>query len=119
MRSLLAMILVAFAAAALAAPKTAPKKQEGRDAALAREAAEALGQTAAYVEWARENCPELRVKPEILAALQWVEQVTPADFKRGQEQAKTILDKWPRERAREQGFCADVVVTYPDLWEGD
>ena len=115
MRSLLAMILLALAAPALAAPK----KQQGRDAALAREAAEALGQTAAYVEWARENCPELRVKPDILVALQWVEQVTPADFKRGQEQAKAILDTWPRERAREQGFCADVLVTYPDLWERD
>lgn len=115
MRSLLAMILVALATSTLAAPK----KQQGRDAALAREAAEALGQTASYVEWARENCPELRVKPDIMAALQWVEQVTPADFKRGQEQARVILDKWPRERAREQGFCADVVVTYPDLWERD
>jgi hypothetical protein len=48
-----------------------------------------------------------------------VAQVTPADFNRGQEQAKAVLDKWPRERAREQGFCTDVVVTYPDLWERD
>lgn len=115
MRVIVATILVSLVMPALAAPK----KQQGRDAALAREAAEALGQTAAYVEWARENCPDLRVKPEILAALQWVQQVTPADFKRGEEQAKAVLDKWPRERAREQGFCTDVLVTYPDLWERD
>jgi hypothetical protein len=112
-------IVIAMVVLALCLPALAAKRQPGRDAALAREAAEALGQTAAYVDWARDNCPELRVKPEILAALQWVAQVTPADFNRGQEQAKAILDKWPRERAREQGFCADVVMTYPDLWERD
>jgi hypothetical protein len=114
-RIVIAMVVLAVAQPAF----PAKRKQPDSNAVLAREAAEALGQTAAYVDWARENCPELRVKPEILAALQWVEQVTPADFKRGQEQAKAVLDKWPRERARDQGFCSDVVMTYPDLWEQD
>lgn len=112
-------ILIAIVVVSVCLPALAAKKQPDRNAGLAREAAEALGQTAAYVEWARDNCPELRIKPEIMAALQWVEQVTPADFKRGHEQARAVLDKWPRERARDQGFCSDVVMTYPDLWERD